>query len=284
MYKKKIIITGSNGFLGKNVVDLLEKKYLVQKLSFKKFANIKINKRKEYLDNFIKKHKPFAVIHLATYFSKKRDNKTLIKCMNINYFLSKMLYQVSVDNSVNKFIYTGSNYENIKDKNKIYPYLLSKKKYSLFLEKSNSKITKLICLYLSNVYGENDKRKKILNHLFEIIKTEKNINFKSFKSSAINFIHVKDVVEIIRICILKKFLKKKLFFNIRFKKNFSLSQIILNFTKVNKNISCEVVKTLSKNLDADEGDITYKYKKFLPYVPKINVNKWIEKKLSNQKG
>lgn len=284
MYKKKIIITGSNGFLGKNAVNLLGKKYLVQKLSFKKFANIKRNKRKEYLNNFIKNHKPYAVIHLATYFSKKRDNKTLIKCMNINYFLSKMLYQASVDNSVNKFIYTGSNYESINDKNKIYPYLLSKKKYSLFLQKSNSKATKLICLYLSNVYGENDKRKKILNYLFKIKKTKKNINFKTFKSSAINFIYVKDVIEIIRICILKKFLKKKLFFNIRFKRNFSLSQIILNFTKVNKNISCEVVKTLSKNSEADEGDITYKYKKFSSYVPKINVNKWIEKKLSIQNG
>ena len=107
MYKKKIIITGSNGFLGKNVANLLRKKYLVQKLSFKRFANIKRNKKKEYLNNYIKKHKPFAVIHLATYFSKKRDKKTLIKCMNINYFLSKMLYQIAVDNSVSKSIIFG---------------------------------------------------------------------------------------------------------------------------------------------------------------------------------
>ena len=104
MYKKKIIVTGANGFLGKNVVNLLEKKYQIKKLSFKKFTKIKKDKKKEYLDNFIKTHKPFAVIHLATYFSKKKDKKTLIKCLNVNYFLSKMLYQVTIDNSVNKFI------------------------------------------------------------------------------------------------------------------------------------------------------------------------------------
>jgi nucleoside-diphosphate-sugar epimerase len=283
VYKKKIIVTGANGFLGKNVVNLLKKNYLVKKLSFKKFTQIKKDKKKKFLDNFIKTHKPFAVIHLATYFSKKKDKKTLIKCLNVNYLLSKMLYQVTIDNFVNKFIYTGSNYENIKDKNKIYPYLLSKKKYSLFLENSNTKKTKLICIYLSNVYGENDKRKKILNHLFKAAKIKRNMNFKTFKSSSINFIYVKDVVEIIRICILKKFLKKKLFFNIRFKKNFSLSQIILNFTKINKYISCEEVKTVSKNLEVDESDIIYKYKKFISYIPKINVNKWIQKKLSNQK-
>tara|TARA_B100000795_G_scaffold246666_1_gene212501 strand:- start:7036 stop:7257 length:222 start_codon:yes stop_codon:yes gene_type:complete len=72
VYKKTIIITGSNGFLGKNIVNFLEKKYLIKKLSFKNFSKIQDNKKKKYLDNFIKKHKPFAVIHLATYFSKKK--------------------------------------------------------------------------------------------------------------------------------------------------------------------------------------------------------------------
>jgi len=281
VYKKKIIITGSNGFLGKNVANFLENKYIVQKLSFKNFTKIKKDKKKKYLDNFIKKHKPFAVIHLATYFSKKRDNKTLIKCMNINYFLSKMLYQVAVANSVNKFIYTGSNYESIRDNKKIYPYILSKKRYSVFLKKSNSKKTNLICLYLSNVYGENDKRKKILNYLFKIRKTKKDIIFKVFKSSRINFIHVKDLMQIIKICISKKFLKKKIFFNIKFKKNFSLSKIILNFSKVNKHISYKTLKKSDKNLEADESDIIYKYKNFPYYKPTIEINNWIKKKLSN---
>ena len=281
MYKKKIIITGSGGFLGKNVVHFLEKKYLIEKLSFKKFSRIQDDKKKKYLDNFIKKHKPFAVIHLATFFSKKKNKETLKKCMNINYFLSKMLYQVTVANSVNKFIYTGSNYESIKGNKKIYPYILSKKKYSVFLKKSNSKKTNLICLYLSNIYGENDKRKKILNYLFKIRKTKKDVIFKVFKSSKINFIHVKDLVEIIKICIFKKFLKKKIFFNIKFKKNFSLSRIILNFSKVNKYISYKIVRTFAKNLEADESDVIYRYKNFLFYKPTIDINDWIKKRLSN---
>ena len=281
MYKKTIIITGSNGFLGKNIVNFLEKKYLIKKLSFKNFSKIQDNKKKKYLDNFIKKHKPFAVIHLATYFSKKKDKETLKKCMNINYFLSKMLYQVTVANSVRKFIYTGSNYESIKDNKKIYSYILSKKKFSVFLKKSNSKKTNLICLYLSNIYGENDKRKKILNYLFKIRKTKKDVIFQVFKSSKINFIHVKDLVEIIKICIFKKFLKKKIFFNIKFKKNFSLSRIILNFSKVNKHISYKIVRTFAKNLDADESDVIYRYKNFLFYKPTIDINDWIKKRLSN---
>lgn len=281
MYKKIIIITGSNGFLGKNIVNFLEKKYLIKKLSFKNFSKIQDNKKKKYLDNFIKKHKPFAVIHLATYFSKKKNKETLKKCMNINYFLSKMLYQVTVANSVRKFIYTGSNYESIKDNKKIYSYILSKKKFSVFLKKSNSKKTSLICLYLSNIYGENDKRKKILNYLFKIRKTKKDVIFKVFKSSKINFIHVKDLVEIIKICIFKKFLKKKIFFNIKFKKSFSLSRIILNFSKVNKHISYKIVRTFAKNLEADESDVIYRYKNFLFYKPTIDINDWIKKRLSN---
>ena len=84
-----------------------------------------------------------------------------------------MLYQATVVNSVSKFIYSGSNYENIKNNKKSYPYLQSKKKFSIYLNKSNSKKTKLICLYLPNVFGEKDKRKKILNYLFRILKIKK---------------------------------------------------------------------------------------------------------------
>ena len=47
VYKKKIIITGSNGFLGKNVANFLENKYIVQKLSFKNFTKIKKDKKKK---------------------------------------------------------------------------------------------------------------------------------------------------------------------------------------------------------------------------------------------
>jgi nucleoside-diphosphate-sugar epimerase len=281
VYKKNIIITGTNGFLGKNVINSLEKKFIIQKLSFKRFGKIKDSKKEIYLDSYIKKHKPYAVVHLATCFSKKKNKETLQECMKVNYFFSKILYQVTVNNSVNKFIYTGSNYENIRDSKKIYPYILSKKKFSIFLKKSNSKKTNLICLYLSNVYGENDKRKKILNYLFKIRKTKNDINFKVFKTSKVNFIHVKDLVEIIKICILKNFLKKKLFFNIRFKKNFSLSRIILNFSKINKHISSEIVKSFDNNLEVDESDVFYKYKNFLYYKPKIDINYWIKKKLSN---
>ena len=281
MYKKNIIITGSKGFLGKNLSNILRKKYSITKLSFKKFSKMRDDRKRKYLDTLIKKIKPFAIIHLATYFSKKKDNKTQNECTHVNYTLSKMLYQATVDNSVNRFIYSGSNYENVKDNKKLYPYLRSKKKFSIYLNKSNSKKTKLICLYLPNVFGEKDKRKKILNYLFQIIKIKKKINFKIFYSSAINFIYVGDVVEIISKCLIKKFINRKFFFNIRFKRNYSLSHVIRNFSKLNKHISYEIIKKSSQNLEIDENDIIYKYKKFPFYKPKIDVNHWIQKKLSN---
>mgnify|MGYP000444951581 FL=1 len=88
-------------------------------------------------------------------------------------------------------------------------------------------------------------------------------------------------MQIIKICISKKFLKKKILFNIKFKKNFSLSKIILNFSKVNKHISYKTLKKSDKNLEADESDIIYKYKNFPYYKPTIEINNWIKKKLSN---
>ncbi len=280
MNKKNIIVTGARGFIGKNLINSLKEKYIIKKLSFEKFGKIKDIDKKKYIDNFIKKNKPFAVIHLATYFSKINNKKTFLKCMKVNYFFSKILYQSTVKNSVNKFIYTGSNYENIKDKKKLYPYILSKKRYSSFLEKSNSKKTNLICLYLSSIYGDNDERKKIVSYLFKIKKTKKKINFKILKYSKLNFMHIKDLIEIIKLCILKKPSNKKLFYNLKFKKNFSLLKIILNFSKINKYITYEILKNSIKNLEIDERDVLYKNKKFLSYEPKIDINNWIKNKLS----
>ena len=78
MNKKNIIVTGSRGFIGSNLVNSLKEDYSIKKLSFEKFSKIKDINKKKYLDSFIKKNKPFAVIHLATYFSKKNNRATIV--------------------------------------------------------------------------------------------------------------------------------------------------------------------------------------------------------------
>ena len=129
-------------------------------MSFLKFSKLKDKKKNQYLNNLFLKHKPYAIIHLATYFSKNKDNETLKKCLKINYHNSKILFNYALKHSVKKFIYTGSNYEFLLSKKKEYPYLISKRKFSSFLKTKKINQMNLISLYLSNVFGLNDRRKK----------------------------------------------------------------------------------------------------------------------------
>ena len=72
---QKIIITGANGFLGSNLYSFLKKKNKVVKLSFLKFSKLDDKYKDKYLNKLFYKHKPHVVIHLATFFSKKKIKK-----------------------------------------------------------------------------------------------------------------------------------------------------------------------------------------------------------------
>ena len=68
MKKKKILITGSSGFVGNNLKKHLEKKYKVygigrKKLNQKNYFNLNI-KNKKKINSFFQKNKFEIVIHL----------------------------------------------------------------------------------------------------------------------------------------------------------------------------------------------------------------------------
>ena len=71
----------------------------------------------------------------------------------------------------------------------------------------------LINLYVSNIFGNNDKREKLINFLIKNKKSKKNIKFYGDSSLKLNFINVNDVINIIYLCIKKKFKKKKFLYN-----------------------------------------------------------------------
>ena len=274
---RKIIITGANGFLGSNLCSFLEKKFEVVKLSFLKFSKLKEKKKDQYLSKLFLKHKPYAIIHLATYFSKNSDKETLKKCLKINYHNSKILFNSALNHSVKKFIYTGSNYEYLLSKKKEYPYLLSKRKFSSFLKIKKTNQMSLISLYVSNVFGLNDRRKKLINYLIKNKKNKKKIKIYGSRNSKLNFVNINDVIKIIHLSLNKKFKIKKNFFTIKYPTDVFLEKIILIFNNYNKNISFEKIKNVKNDYLIKENDIFYRNKKFPYYKPKINLIKWLKK-------
>ena len=82
-----ILITGGNGFIGKNFIKSYHNKITIIKINSKK-----ILKKKKYLDILKKifiKYKPKTIIHFAGYFTKTnsiKDNK-VSKKINFEYFI-----------------------------------------------------------------------------------------------------------------------------------------------------------------------------------------------------
>ncbi len=273
----KIILTGANGFIGSNLSTFLEKKFQVIKLSFLKFSRLNDKAKNEYLSKLFLKHKPYAVIHLATYFSKKRDKETLEKCLKINYKNSKILFNSALNHSIKKFIYTGSNYEYLGSKKKEYPYIFSKRKFSLFLKTKKINQMNLISLYVSNVFGKYDRRKKLINYLIKNKKTNKDIKIYGSKNSKLNFVSIYDVIRIIHLSLNKQFEVKKNFLTIKYPTDFLLKKIVLIFNNFNKNITFHNTKNIGKDYLIKENDLVYKNRKFPYYEPKTNLISWLKK-------
>ena len=120
--KQKILITGSTGFIGSNIVNLLLKKnvYIYDILRNKNKKNKKIidlNKNKNYLPIFykkfdelekkLKKVKIDTVINCATYYTSKNDIKNIENLIKTNIIFCSIVLEI-LKNKIKKFINFGS--------------------------------------------------------------------------------------------------------------------------------------------------------------------------------
>ncbi len=228
----KILLTGSTGFIGSNILNKIKidsKVFLIKRAQSKKksikYKNIKLLKFNDYktLSNKLKKIKVDIIIHCATHYKKEHKFSDIEKFSDSNIVLGNIILDNLDVLKPKKFINFSTTWvdNNGFKGNPANLYAAYKKSFNSILEyykKKNSKI-KFIDIVIADTFGKNDFRNKLINTLIKNHKRKKKTEIVS-KRLFLNLLNVEDIVSAIEIIIKKNIasgkylLKNSRYFNI----------------------------------------------------------------------
>lgn len=178
---EKVFISGSSGFIGRNLYNFLKKEYLILKPS-RSIIDL-TNKKK--LNSYLKKNKPNFIIHLASSTNFKNNPNEEKKNQYKNTYKTTLNIAKTINKECSLVIFFGSieEYGNIK-----YPFKENYKpkpiseygKYKLKALKDVQKIlNKKNINYLwvrpPLVFGKYDNKERFLGHIIHAIKNKNKI-------------------------------------------------------------------------------------------------------------
>ena len=253
---RKILLTGSSGFIGSNILNIFSKYYkfyiLVRKKpsnEYLKNKNISVIKFKNYnsLNSKLNKIKVDIVIHCATHYVKDHKFQDIEKLCHSNLMLGNVILENLTKLKASKFINFSTVWEdgNAKKDNVENLYSAYKKSFSTILSfyKKNLKKVNFYELMVFDTFGNNDHRKKIIHTL--------KINYHKNKSTTIisknlymNLLNISDIINAVDLILKKNVVPKK--YSITNNFNIKILDLIKIFNKQNqKKLK---VKWLSNNL------------------------------------
>ncbi len=186
--KKKIIITGSNGFLGSKLTKFFKKKYDVICGYNKNYNNISVNKKIKINDNnlkelseYLKDNNIFSIIHCAGLTDIEFCEKNKSKCLDVNYKFTKKLAQISKEKRIffvfisTDHIYDGKK-KNYSEKDTTSPlnnYAISKIKSEQYIKKNLKKFL----ILRTNFFGfqKEYNKKNFFNFIYKSLSKNKEI-------------------------------------------------------------------------------------------------------------
>ena len=285
---KNILITGSTGFIGSNLLkDLYPKNKIFiilrdksQKNNLiKNYKKINIIYYKEFdeLNKKLKKLTIEVVIHCATHYVKNHAYKDILELNKSNILLGNIILENLKKMKTKKFINFSTvweDYNSIKDNN-CNLYSAYKKSFSTlaaYYSKSLPKVN-FYNIMISDTFGKNDSRAKIINILKKNFKNNKITKIIS-KNLFINLLNVEDIASAVDIVIKKNIKAGK--YIIKNKFNYRMIDLINIFNK--KSDKKLKIKWLSSLIIKEK---IYPYKKLIAWKPKkssiIDIIKIIKK-------
>ena len=238
---QNILITGSSGFIGSNILlDIINKHniYITSRRKInKKLKRLKVIYYKNHTDlnKKLRKIKIDIIIHCGTHYVKNHNFSDINKLTLANIEFGLILLENLKSMKVKKFINFSTVWQNYNGKldtayNLYSAFKLSYSKILNYYIRKFSHI-KFYDLFVSDTYGENDKRGKIINLIKQNIENRKEIRIFSKKLS-INLLNVKDIVAAVKIIVDKNIKPGK--YNVTNNKNVKLYNLVKKIKKEKK--------------------------------------------------
>ena len=271
MIKKKILLTGSTGFIGSYILKNISNKseifiILRKKIKIQKQKNLKIIDYKNFddLNSKLKKIKIDVVIHCATHYVKDHSYSDIQKLTNSNILFGNVILENLIKMNVKKFLNLSTvweDYNSIKDNNPNL-YSVYKKSFSYLINFYKKKFINISFynIMLSDTFGAEDKRNKIINVLKDNYK--RNINTKIIsKNLYLNLLNVEDIFDGVML-IVKNNIKSGQYL-LKNRRDYKIEDIINSFNKFFKK-KIKVYWISSKIIRQK----IYPYKKLNNWTPK----------------
>jgi len=288
--KKKILITGSSGFIGSKLYTKLKKSnnYTIKKL---KLSNKEFDNQKFFKQYLIKNYKNIdIVVHLGWGYMKDPWNIYHIKN---NYNKTKTLFEFSKKTKVEKFIFCGSMNEygdlagSLKENSKpgkiLTKYAISKSLLTKlgikFFEKSDTYFYVIRPFY---VYGYGQEKNSLINQLFLAAKKNKDISLSNCLAYR-DYVYVYDVISAF-IVIIKSNFNKSGVYNVGSGKSIMLKKFVkIIWSKLDKNtkmLKFGNIKNKKEQVQLKSYSNNTKIEKTYNWKSKFDINKGINHMIS----
>jgi nucleoside-diphosphate-sugar epimerase len=214
--KKSILITGASGFVGSHVLDdCLKNNFNVHAIFRHSKKNVSFTKKYKKqifpifynniyeIKNKLTNCKIDYVIHCATHYIKKHDHNDIENIIKSNVLFSTILLDAVVNIKIKKFINLGTVWQHFNDtKNLAFNlYAATKQSFECIFNYYKNQYTKIkfYNILLTDTFGTNDKRKKLIPILLKNFNKKNQDKINIPKNLSMNLVNINEVTKCLNI-------------------------------------------------------------------------------------
>lgn len=214
--KKNILITGASGFVGSHLLDdCLKNNFNVHAIFRHSKKNVSFAKKYKKqifpifynniyeIKNKLTNCKIDYVVHCATHYIKKHDHNDIENIIKSNVLFSTILLDAVVNIKIKKFINLGTVWQHFNDtKNLAFNlYAASKQSFECIFNYYKNQYTKIkfYNILLTDTFGTNDKRKKLIPILLKNYNKKNQDKINIPKNLSMNLVNINEVTKCLNI-------------------------------------------------------------------------------------